>query len=77
MWIARDEWTQKGIQGEIFFNTATPAIFGVPKYANELMKLVQGWVIGIKFVLVSLVLKVSFSCHLLQNTTSIFRAVQI
>merc|ERR1712227_572831 len=41
MWIARDEWAQKGIQGDIFFNTATPAIFGVPKYANELMKLVQ------------------------------------
>ena len=41
MWIARDEWAQKGVQGEIFFNTATPAIFGVPKYANELMKLVE------------------------------------
>ena len=40
MWIAHDEWSQKGIKADIYFNTATPAIFGVPKYANELMKLV-------------------------------------
>ena len=31
---------KKGIKADIYFNTATPAIFGVPKYANELMKLV-------------------------------------
>jgi len=39
MWIAEDEWRERGIKPSIHFNTATPAIFGVPKYAAELMKL--------------------------------------
>ena len=41
MWIADNIWRDSNIDANIYFHTATPAIFGVPKYAQELMKLVK------------------------------------
>jgi NADPH-dependent 2,4-dienoyl-CoA reductase/sulfur reductase-like enzyme len=48
MWIAHDIWTKetncpfKGNKNaKIYFNSAAPGIFGAPKYAKQLMKLVE------------------------------------
>ena len=43
MWIANDIWKNDSSVGKytLEYNTALGVIFGVPKYANELMKLVE------------------------------------
>ena len=43
MWIANDIWkNDKSVKNYgLNYNTALGVIFGVPKYANELMKLVE------------------------------------
>ena len=43
MWIANDIWkNDKSVKNyDLNYNTALGVIFGIPKYANELMKLVE------------------------------------
>ena len=41
MWIAHDIWNNENKSPNIIFNSAAPGIFGAPKYAKELMKLVN------------------------------------